>query len=523
MRILLVSPDLPATFWSLKHALAFMSKSALVPPLGLLTVAAMLPPDWDKRLVDMACADLRDEDIRWADYVFISAMVVQRESAREAIDRCRRLGAKVVAGGPLFTAAPEQFDDVDHLVLGEAEVILPEFLRDLEAGRAAHLYRAEGWADLKRTPAPLWELADVNRYGVLPIQYSRGCPFDCEFCDVTTLFGHEVRTKTVEQVLDELDRLHALGWRREVFFVDDNFISHRSRLKRELLPALIAWMERHRYPFSFYTQASINLADDEELMKLMGEAGFECVFVGIETLSDATFAECNKVQNKGRDLATCIRKIQQFGMQVQAGFILGFDSDPPTIFDDLIEFIQASGVVTAMVGLLRPPRGTRLYERLAREGRLLEPTGHDNTDGSLNFVPAMKSEDLIAGWRRVVATLYAPPRYYARIWKFIETWKPLHKARVGNGWRDVQGLLMTIYHLGIRDKHRRQFWRLFAWCVRHPRDQHTILTLAALGHHFRRVFADLPAQPAHEKPAGIWKKRTDLPDFDALRAEWDRK
>ncbi len=492
MRILLVSPDLPITFWSFKHALAFQSKSALIPPMGLLTVAAMLPGDWDKRLIDMAATDLRDEDIRWADYVFVGAMAVQRQSTRQVIDRCRRLGTKVVAGGPLFTAGPDQYDDVDHLVLGEAEVILPDFLRDLEDGHPEHVYRADRWADVQQTPAPLWELLDVNQYGALPIQYSRGCPFDCEFCDVTVLFGHEVRTKTVAQILDELDRLYAQGWRREVFFVDDNFISNRGRLKRELLPAITEWMDRHRYPFSFYTQASINLADDEELMRLMAEAGFECVFVGIESLNDVTFAECNKVQNKGRDLAGCIRKIQQFGMQVQGGFILGFDSDPPTIFDDLIEFIQASGVVTAMVGLLQPPRGTRLYDRLRREGRLVEDVGCQNTDGTLIFVPVMKSEDLIAGWRRVVETLFSPECYHARIWNFIDTWRPLHKTRMGYAWRDVQALVMSIYHLGIRGRGRRHFWRLFAWTLRHPRDQHTVLTLVALGHHFRRVFADLP-------------------------------
>ncbi|MBN1510270.1 MAG: B12-binding domain-containing radical SAM protein [Sedimentisphaerales bacterium] len=492
MRILLVSPDLPITFWSLKHALAFRSQRALLPPLGLLTVAAMLPQIWEKRLIDMAAGKLRDEDIRWADYVFVSAMIVQRQSARQVIDRCRQLGAKVVAGGPLFTAAPDQFDDVDHLVLGEAEVVLPRFLRDLEDGCPERIYRADAWANLRDTPAPLWELADVSRYGVLPIQYSRGCPFDCEFCDVTVLFGHEVRTKTVDQIIAELEHLYALGWRREVFFVDDNFISNRSQLKRALLPAVIEWMDRHRYPFSFYTQASINLADDEELMRLMAEAGFECVFIGIETLSDTAFTECNKVQNKGRDLAGCIRKIQQFGMQVQGGYILGFDSDPPTIFDDLIEFIQASGVVTAMVGLLYAHRGTRLYERLDREGRLVEDIVSHNTDGILNFIPVMKSEELTVGYRRVVETLYSPDYFYARVWNFIQTWRPLHKTRLGYGWCDVQGLFMTIYHLGIRGKGRRHFWRLFTWTLRHPRDQHTVLTLAALGHHFRRVFADLP-------------------------------
>jgi radical SAM superfamily enzyme YgiQ (UPF0313 family) len=243
MRILLVNPDTPVTFWSLKHALKFMGRKAVLPPLGLLTVAAMLPEPWEKRLVDLSGADLDDQDIRWADYVFIGGMHVQRASARSVIDRCHALGAKVVAGGPMATAAPEEFDDVDHLILNEAEVTLPPFLRDLATGTPQHVYQSDQWADMHETPVPLWELADVNQYAMLGVQYSRGCPFDCDFCDVTVLFGRQMRTKTTDDVLRELDRLHALGWRREVFFVDDNFIGNRQRLKQEVLPAIIEWMQ----------------------------------------------------------------------------------------------------------------------------------------------------------------------------------------------------------------------------------------------------------------------------------------
>jgi len=496
MRILLVNPDTPVTFWSLKYALTFMGRKAVLPPLGLLTVAAMLPEHWEKKLVDLAGADLDDQDIRWADYVFIGGMHVQRASARSVIDRCHALGAKVVAGGPMATAAPEEFDDVDHLILNEAEVTLPPFLRDLAAGTPQHVYQSDRWADMHETPVPLWELVDVNLYAMLGVQYSRGCPFDCDFCDVTVLFGRQMRTKTTDDVVRELDRLYTLGWRREVFFVDDNFIGNRQKLKQEVLPAIIDWMEKHHYPFTFYTQTSINLADDDELMRLLGQAGFECVFIGIETVGDNGFLECHKLQNRNRDLIACVHKIQQAGIQVQGGFILGFDSDPPSIFDEMIEFIQRSGIATAMVGLLAAPSGTKLYERLAREGRLLGKSSGNNTDGYLNFVPKMDLDELIEGYCKVVGSLYRHDAYYERVWQFLRVYRPLHKANRGYGWRDVQTLVACLYRLGIRDAGRGQFWRLLFWGLRHPRDFHRVLTLAVLGYHFRRVFADFQAQRA---------------------------
>ncbi len=494
MRILLVNPDSPVTFWSLKHALKFMGRKAVLPPLGLLTVAAMLPESWEKKLVDLAATDLDDQDLRWADYVFVGGMYIQRASARSVIDRCKQLGAKVVAGGPMATAATEEFDDADHLVLGEAEVNLPGFLRDLAAGTPRHIYQSDQWADMHETPVPLWDLVDVNQYAMLCVQYSRGCPFDCDFCDVTVLFGRRMRAKAADDVLRELDRLYALGWRREVFFVDDNFIGNCQKLKQEVLPAIIDWMDKHGYPFTFYTQTSINLADDEELMGLLGQAGFECVFIGIETVGDNGFLECHKLQNRNRDLVACVQTIQQAGIQVQGGFILGFDSDPSSIFDDMIDFVQRSGIVTAMVGLLSAPNGTKLYERLDHEGRLLGKASGDNTDGYINFVPTMDLDELLDGYHKVVGTLYSHDAYYERVWQFLRTYRPLHKANRGYGWRDARTLFACLYRLGIRDKGRRQFWRLLFWGLRHPRDFHRVLTLAVLGCHFRQVFADFQIQ-----------------------------
>ncbi|MGB2884762.1 MAG: radical SAM protein, partial [Dehalococcoidia bacterium] len=363
MKVLLVYPRYPDTFWSFRHALRIAGKKANFPPLGLLTVAAMLPQEWDKKLVDMNVIPLSDKDIRWADYVFISAMVVQRDSVREVIGRCKAFGTKIVAGGPLFFSEYEYFEEVDHLVLGEAEVTLPPFLEDLEKGYAKHIYTSKERPDITKTPLPLWSLLDMKKYSSTSIQYSRGCPYNCEFCDIIILNGNVPRTKSKEQTIAELDALYNRGWRDSIFVVDDNFIGNKRKLKKEILPAIIEWQKERKYPSPLFTEASINLADDEELMKLMVEAGFDMVFIGIETTNEESLAECSKNQNRGRDLVASVKKLQNHGFQVQGGFILGFDSDPVSIFKSQINFIQKSGIVTAMVGLLNAPPGTRLYER----------------------------------------------------------------------------------------------------------------------------------------------------------------
>jgi radical SAM superfamily enzyme YgiQ (UPF0313 family) len=488
MKILLVNPEVPPTFWSFKNALKFISKKAILPPLGLLTVAGLLPRDWEKKLVDLTTTKLRDRDIRWADYVFITAMLIQRKSADQVIERCQTMGTKVVVGGPLFTSLPEEYVHVDHLVLKEAELTLPLFVRDVQNGCPRKMYTTHEKADLHQTPIPLWNLIKMKKYAMMCIQYSRGCPFDCDFCDVTTLFGHKIRLKTTDQVLGELERLYALGWRDEVFFVDDNFIGNKHRLKTELLPAVISWMKKRRYPFSFNTQASINLADDEELMTSMVQAGFNCVFVGIETPNEESLSECNKVQNKGRDLVACVKKIQRFGMQVQAGFILGFDSDKSSVFDNLIHFIQQSGVVTAMVGLLNAPRGTKLYSRLLTENRLSIAATGDNTDFSINFVPKMGVENLRKGYQKVVSTIYSPKNYYERVLTFLKNYKPGRNDKPRYRLCDIIAFLKSIWRLGIIGRGRLSYWKLIFWSLRRPRYLHLAVTLAICGFHFRRIF-----------------------------------
>ncbi len=497
MKILLVYPQYPDTFWSFKHALKFISKKAAFPPLGLLTVAAMIPRDWQKKLVDMNITSLMDKDIKWADYVFISAMAVQKDSARNVVKRCKRLGARIVAGGPLFTMEREEYQEIDHLVLNEAETTLPLFLQDLKNGCAQHIYTSTEWPDINSTPIPAWELADINRYSSMSIQYSRGCPFDCEFCDIVLLNGHRPRTKDKDNILKELDALYNHGWRSGVFVVDDNFIGNKRKLKAETLPAIINWMEERKHPFSLLTEASMNLADDEELMQLMVKAGFDTVFIGIETTNEESLTECGKSQNKNRNMVAAVKKLQNFGLQVHGGFIVGFDNDPLSTFESQINFIQKSGIVTAMVGLLNAPPGTKLHQRLKKENRLVKNFTGNNTDCSMNFIPKMKYDTLLNGYRNILNTIYSPKKYYERVKNFLREYKPRTGKTSKPRLEHVSALIKTIWFLGLKEKERKYYWRLLAWTLlKHPRSFAMSVTLAIYGFHFRKVvegYAKLPA------------------------------
>jgi radical SAM superfamily enzyme YgiQ (UPF0313 family) len=486
MKVLLVYPRDPESFWSFRHVLRFVGKRSAFPPLGLLTVAAMLPRDWELRLLDSNVADLTDGDIAWADWVMLSGMIVHREPARAIARRCAAFGRPVIAGGPLFTTGHADFPEIPHFVLGEAEGVVDELVADLRAGAVKRAYRAAELADVARSPVPRWDLIELSHYVTMPVQFSRGCPFDCEFCDIVAMYGRVPRTKAPAQVIAELEALRRAGWRDMVFIVDDNFIGNKKRVKA-LLVELTAWRSRVRPEMGFLTEASINLADEEELLELMVRSGFKKVFVGLETPVTESLEECRKVQNAKRDLVSAVRAIQRSGLEVMGGFIVGFDHDPLDIFRRQFEFIQRAGVVTAMVGLLTALPQTRLYARLEREGRILAQSVGNNTSAVLNFVPRLDRGRLLTGYRELMQSLYAPENYYRRVRAFLSSWQP-RGPRMRLSGSDVRAMLRSLWTLGVAGRGRLSFWGLF-WTtlLARPRKFRAAIELAVMGHHFRTV------------------------------------
>jgi radical SAM superfamily enzyme YgiQ (UPF0313 family) len=535
LKILLVYPRYPDTFWSFRHALKFVSKKSFSPPLGLLTVAALLPETWNLKLVDLNVSELKEKDIQWADYVLMSAMDVQQASVREVITRVKARGTEIVAGGPLFTMSPDRFPEIDHLVLKEAEEILPALIEDLTRGEAKPIYAAMEWPDMTSSPIPDWSLIDNRKYASMCIQYSRGCIFDCDFCAVTVLNGKRPRMKTGLQVLEELEALYLKGWRGGIFFTDDNFTVKPEKLKGDLLSPLIRWMERKKYPFFFFTQASLNLADDVELIEMMVRAGFDSVFLGIESPDEKCLEECHKVQNRHRDLMGMVKKIQRSGLQVTGGFILGFDSDPLDIFEKQIDFIQRSGIVTAMVGLLNAERGTKLYDRLQKEKRLIEDTSGDNTNFSVNFVPKLGYRQLIEGYERLVTFIYSPKHFYKRLITFLKIFEPPKRTRGQIELRDIKAFLHSFWSLGVVGEERLYYWKALFWTLlRCPQLLPLCVRLAIYGYHFRKVFqAQIsksenltehgnPISMKETKPrdAGFRKRRKHTRDVWSRKNSW---
>ncbi|MEZ5344240.1 MAG: DUF4070 domain-containing protein [Pyrinomonadaceae bacterium] len=491
MNVLLVYPVFPETYWSFSHALPFVGKKAAFPPLGLLTVSAMLPQTWKKRLVDMNVEKLSEADIEWADIVFLSAMIVQKESLNKVIKLCKRMGKRVAVGGPFVSTSSNLVPEADFIFIGEAETTLPAFIGDLKNGTPKRKYEAPERPTLDLTPLPDFQLIDLSRYTSMNIQFSRGCPFNCEFCDIIEIYGRSPRTKSSKQMIGELEALRVAGWRGTVFIVDDNFIGNKREV-RKFLPDLIEWSALHGSPFSFLTEASINLAEDDALLQMMQDAGFHRVFVGIETPALESLKEANKSQNIKRDLLESVRIIQSYGMEVMAGFIVGFDNDPADIFERQIGFIRESAIPLAMVGMLTALPDTQLWRRLKREDRLLYESSGNNTDCSLNFRPKMDREFLIDGYRTLLETIYSSGEFYQRAFDCLSRVKNKkighRKITISDLRSAIRSVCRIFLKLGVREPERVKFWNyVFRVAFQYPRGLENGIALAAMGYHFRKV------------------------------------
>ncbi len=486
-KVLMVYPEIPATYWSFKHSLKFVGKKAQFPPLGLITVAAMLPENYDVFLVDMNVRNLARKDIDRADIVFVSAMIVQKESLKKVVALCRECGKTVVAGGPYPTSSYEKIAGVDHFILGEAERVLPDFLNDFEAGRAKKVYQDDEKPDITATPLPRFDLLDVKSYYSMMLQFSRGCPFNCEFCDIIEMFGRKPRTKTPDQFLGELEAVYETGFRGSLFIVDDNFIGNKKEV-RKLLTRLIEWQEKRGFPFVFFTEASVNLADEADLMDEMVKAGFDMVFLGIETPVESTLLHAQKSQNTRKKLIESVRAIQNKGIEVSAGFIIGFDTDPADIFDLQIRFIRESGILMSMVGLMMALPGTQLYRRLEREGRLLsESSGNNTHDLDMNFVPVMDPEVITRGYRRVLRDVYLPKNYFERCLVTLKQVPWRERPRRTLDWQDIRAFVTSFLTQSLSLYGFRYLAFLWKAFMKDPSCFPEAVRMAVREHHFYKI------------------------------------
>ena len=503
---LLVYPEYPPSYWGAQFALEMVGKKAAFPPLGLLTIAALFPLGYDVRVVDLNVRTLEEEDLEWADLVCTSTMIVQRSSLEMVIARCNRAGVPVVAGGAHPTTFHDEIAGVDHFVLDEVEETFPEFLRDMETGTAKAIYREPRKPDVTRTPVPRFDLINMADYYSMCVQFSRGCPFDCEFCDITKLYGRVPRTKSPDQIVNEFDALYRLGWRGELFLVDDNFIGNK-RDALKLLPVIAEWQKARGYPFSLFTEATVNLARMDALMDIMIEAGFSAVFLGIETPTPEALIKMKKPQNVRKDeddfLLHAVRTIQRKGMRVDGGFILGLDDDDESVFDAQIVFIQEAGIPMAMVGVLTVLKGTDLYERMKRENRLLEETRVEETSATslkpipnmsavnvaLNFKPEMDPETLREGYRRVITTLYDPTleQYFQRCLTLLEHLTPIPHLLKPPSKNVLDGAIMFVRRR-LSAKQVPAYAKFIAKVSKdHPLMIQEAIRLAAMGYHFEKI------------------------------------
>lgn len=491
-KILLVYPEIPKnTYWSFKYTLRFINKESGLPPLGLITMAALLPDRYELKLIDMNVEPLEQIHVEWADAVFVSAMIIQKESLREVTRLCQKTKTPVVAGGPYPTSSFQEIKGVDHFVLGEAETVLAEFLADFENKTAGKIYRAKQKPDISESVLPRFDLLKMDRYSSMAVQYSRGCPFNCEFCDIWIMYGNKPRLKSAASVLREIDTLYRLGWRDSIFMVDDNFIGNKTRVKKELLPAIINWEKENNFVYKFYTEASINMATDPELMEKMSTAGFDQVFIGIETPSKKALSETGKNQNLKCDLKEAVRTIQEHGIEVTAGFILGFDSDADDIFERQIAFIQETGIPKAMVGILTALPGTKLYQRLEKEDRLtdIDISGSNTHNMGTNIITTMSPETLKEGYKQVLGTLYDATlkNYFARCDTLLSRLQHTGYRQRHIRFHEIKALLKSLVIQPFTPYGREYLKFISRNLIKRPHLFAEVITHSVMGHHFHMI------------------------------------
>jgi radical SAM superfamily enzyme YgiQ (UPF0313 family) len=489
MRVLLLYPKFPKSFWSFEKALELVGRKAMLPPLGLATVAAILPQSWEFKLVDHNTRPISEAEWEWADLVILSAMIVQKEDFLAQIQQAKQRGKAVAVGGPYATALPQEAatSGADFLILDEGEITLPLFIEAIQKGETSGTFRSDGQKpDVTTTPIPRFDLLDFDAYDSLSVQFSRGCPFQCEFCDIIVLYGRKPRTKTPEQLLAELQCLYDLGWRRSIFMVDDNFIGNKRNVKL-LLKALKPWMAEHNFPFRFNTEASIDIASDSELMELMVECNFNAVFLGIETPDEASLALTQKFQNNRDSMTDSVEAIVKAGLRVMAGFIIGFDGEKAGAGDRIVRFVEQTTIPTAMFSMLQALPDTALEHRLRKEGRLLDRASGMNQTTLMNFVPTRPLEDIAKEYVDAFWTLYDPASYLDRTYRhFLKLGAPKCPSRVREvSWVNIKALLTICWRQGVVRKTRFQFWINLIGILRHnPKVWEPYIGICALGEHF---------------------------------------